>query len=435
MFFFNKKQTIAASGILQDAVDHHSHILPGVDDGVETMAEALRILAIYEALGIKELWLTPHIMEDIPNTPQKLSARFNELKAAYTGNITLHLAAEYMIDNNLHKLIQKIDSPSLPRGAVQSKPCKATPPLFRGEVVEDRRGEEKTKESPLGLTKGEGDNTNNFLYSLEGRWHELSEVTEGNQTNNCPSYVRGASDAVAEGVDITNPQEIDSPSLPRGAVQSKPFQETPPLFRGEVVEDRRGEKKTTECLMRHELSEVTEGNQTNNCPSYVRGASDAVAEGVDITNTQVINSPSKREYPKGEGVETNKLLPIGTAGKHILVETSYFTPPMRLHETLRKIKSLGYHPILAHPERYMYMEKEEYLELHEEGIKFQLNLASLAGGYGKAVKKKAEWLLKKELYSIAGSDLHCEDAIEFITGCRLGEKEMKQVEQLLHNCI
>ena len=355
MFFFNKKQTIAASGILQDAVDHHSHILPGVDDGVETMAEALRILAIYEALGIKELWLTPHIMEDIPNTPQKLSARFNELKAAYTGNITLHLAAEYMIDNNLHKLIQKIDSPSLPRGAVQSKPCKATPPLFRGEVVEDRRGEEKTKESPLGLTKGEGDNTNNFLYSLEGRWHELSEVTEG--------------------------------------------------------------------------------NQTNNCPSYVRGASDAVAEGVDITNTQVINSPSKREYPKGEGVETNKLLPIGTAGKHILVETSYFTPPMRLHETLRKIKSLGYHPILAHPERYMYMEKEEYLELHEEGIKFQLNLASLAGGYGKAVKKKAEWLLKKELYSIAGSDLHCEDAIEFITGCRLGEKEMKQVEQLLHNCI
>ena len=104
------------------AADHHSHILPGVDDGVETMDEALRILATYEAMGIKELWLTPHIMEDIPNTPEKLKARFAQLQAAYKGNIALHLAAEYMIDNHLRKLLQE------------------TPPRFRGEVVEDRRG-------------------------------------------------------------------------------------------------------------------------------------------------------------------------------------------------------------------------------------------------------------------------------------------------------
>ena len=152
MFFFNKKHTIAASGILQGAADHHSHILPGVDDGVETMDEALRILATYEDLGIKELWLTPHIMEDIPNTPQKLKARFEELKAAYKGNIKLHLAAEYMIDNHLRKL----------------------------------------------LNAREGDKTNKLRHSqCEGRWHEQSEVTEGSKTkNNCPSCVRGASNAV-----------------------------------------------------------------------------------------------------------------------------------------------------------------------------------------------------------------------------------------------
>ena len=62
-------------------------------------------------------------------------------------------------------------------------------------------------------------------------------------------------------------------------------------------------------------------------------------------------------------------------------------------------------PLLAHPERYMYMSKEEYIELHEEGVKFQLNIPSLAGCYGTAVKKKAEWLLKEGLYSVAGSDL------------------------------
>ena len=250
VWFFSKKTTIAASGILQGATDHHSHILPGVDDGVETIAESLRILATYETLGIKELWLTPHIMEDIPNTPQKLTARFNELKAAYTGNITLHLAAEYMIDNNLRKLLQA----------------------------------------------GNGD-------------------------------------------------------------------------------------KTTKA--------------------------------------------------QGEGDEI--LLPIGTTGKHILVETSYYNAPIRFNDTLQQIKSLGYFPLLAHPERYMYLEDADYLKLHSQGIRFQLNLASLAGGYGKAVQKKALWLLSNGLYSVCGSDLHCEDAIEFITKCKLSEKEIEQATTLLQN--
>ena len=266
MFFFNKKHTIAASGILQGAVDHHSHILPGVDDGVETMDEALRILATYEALGIKHLWLTPHIMEDIPNSPAKLQARFAELKAAYTGDIQLHLAAEYMIDNHLRKLLQ------------------------------------------------------NCHFEPQG---EISLI------NNCPSCVRGASNAVAEG---------DSP-----------------------------------------------------------------------------------------------LLPIGTSGKHILVETSYYNAPIRFNDTLQQIKSLGYFPLLAHPERYMYLDDADYTKLHSQGVKFQLNLASLAGGYGKAVKKKAEWLLSNGLYSVAGTDLHCEDAIEYITNCKLSKQAVEQMGRLLTN--
>ena len=301
MFFFSKKTTIAASGILQGAVDHHSHILPGVDDGVETMDEALRILATYETLGIKELWLTPHIMEDIPNSPAKLQARFAELKAVYTGDIQLHLAAEYMIDNHLRKLLQEI--------------------------------------------------------------------------NNCPSCVRGASNAVAEGDKTTEPQ-------------------------GEI------------SLM-------------NNCPSYiVRGASNAVAEGDKTTEPQGEISLNSGDPP---------LLPIGTSGKQILVETSYYNAPMRMNDTLQQIKSLGYFPLLAHPERYMYLSNADYTKLHSQGVKFQLNLASLAGGYGKVVKKKAEWLLTNGLYSVAGSDLHCMDAIEFITKCKLGMQEIELVKTLLTN--
>ena len=341
MFFFNKKHTIAASGILQGAVDHHSHILSGVDDGVETMDEALRILAAYEDLGIKELWLTPHIMEDIPNTPQKLKARFDELKAAYSGNIQLHLAAEYMIDNHLRKLLNAREGDKTNKlrhsseGGVLPEAFQETPPRFRGEVVEDRRGEKASKECPLGPAQSEGDNsttpqeTNKLRHSqCEGRWHEQSEVTEGSKTK-------------------------------------------------------------------------------NNCPSCVRGASEA--EGDKI------------------------LLPIGNAGKHILVETSYYNAPMRMDETLQQIKSLGYFPLLAHPERYMYLSNADYTRLHSQGVRFQLNLASLAGGYGKAVKKKAEWLLSNGLYTVAGSDLHCEDAIEYITKCKLGKRHIELVNKLLQN--
>ena len=320
------------------AADHHSHILPEVDDGVETMDEALRILATYEELGIKELWLTPHIMEDIPNTPEKLKARFAQLQAAYKGNIALHLAAEYMIDNHLRKLLQD---------------CKSEP--------------QDAKNSP----------------SLEKR-----------------EYPKG------EGDKITDPQgEISHYQLrpaSEGVVQPEAFQEAPPRFRGEVVEDRRGEKGCPQGATKTAVLQ-----ETSNCPSCVRGASNAVAEGAP------------------------PLLPIGNNGKHLLVETSYFNPPIKFRETLKQIKALGYTPLLAHPERYLYMDEAEYRHLREEGVKFQLNLASLAGGYGKTVKKKAMWLLENGFYSVAGSDLHCEDAIEYITRCKISKNETLQLNGIL----
>ena len=98
MWPFRKKQTLEESGFFRGFTDWHCHILPGVDDGVQTMEEALQILAEYERLGIKEVWLTPHIMEDIPNTTQHLRERFKELQATYQGNVVLNLASENMLD-------------------------------------------------------------------------------------------------------------------------------------------------------------------------------------------------------------------------------------------------------------------------------------------------------------------------------------------------
>ena len=204
------------SSLLHNFTDHHSHILPGVDDGVKKMEVSLKVLERYEQLGIAEVWCTPHIMEDIPNTTAGLQASFAELCEAYQGPIKLHLAAEYMMD----------------------------------ALFEER------------LSQGD-------------------------------------------------------------------------------------------------------------------------------------------------------LLSLGDEGNQLLVETSYFTPPMDMDSILLRIKQKGYYPVLAHPERYVYMSKERYKELKNKDIRFQLNLSSLAGAYGSEAKDKAHWMLKKNYYNLAGSDLHSSRNMEY----------------------
>ena len=227
-----KHQTLLERGFFKGFTDWHSHILPGVDDGVQTMEEALQILKKYEDLGVKEVWLTPHIMEDIPNTTALLKERFTELQTSYQGNVRLHLAAENMLDN-----------------------------LFE------------------------------------------------------------------------------------------------------------------------------------------------------------------------ERLEKNDLLPIGEHKDHLLVETSYFNPPMGLYDTLQHIKAKGYYLILAHPERYTYMEKEDYRKLKTMGIKFQLNIPSLAGIYGKEAQKKAEWLTEQNMYDLHGTDLHRTEMLDKVLRADLAESQLKNVDK------
>ena len=209
MWFFRKHTSLADSGIFRGFTDWHCHLLPGVDDGVQIMEETLQILSLYEKLEVKEVWLTPHVMEDMPNTTAYLKASFEKMKAVYQGDIALYLSAENMLD---------------------------------------------------------------YLFE--------------------------------------------------------------------------------------------------------------------------------------ERLEKGDLLPLGKNGKHLLLETSYFNPPMGLSNILLRIKSKGYIPILAHPERYNYMDESDYRRLKGLNVKFQVNLFSLVGAYGTEIKKKAIWLMKNGFYDLAGSDTH-----------------------------
>lgn len=228
MGLFNRTVKVADSCLFQGRTDWHCHILPGVDDGFKTMKDSLAALALYERAGILEVWLTPHVMEDIPNTTAFLKERFAELQEAYKGYIVLHLASENMMD-----------------------------PLF-----EDR------------LAAGD-------------------------------------------------------------------------------------------------------------------------------------------------------LLPLSE--NRLLVETSYFNPPIDLDGILASVKSHGYFPLLAHPERYMYMDMRHYRRLKANKIEFQLNISSLAGAYGSTVKAKAEALLKAGMYNYSGTDLHRVSSMEHLLEAEVRKKYLALV--------
>jgi protein-tyrosine phosphatase len=92
----------------------------------------------------------------------------------------------------------------------------------------------------------------------------------------------------------------------------------------------------------------------------------------------------------------------------VLVEYSMITAPMELQEVLFELQLQNYQPVIAHPERYIYLsrKKEFFDELRAAGCLFQLNLLSLGGHYGASVQELAGYLLKKEYYDYAGTDLH-----------------------------
>lgn len=100
-------------------------------------------------------------------------------------------------------------------------------------------------------------------------------------------------------------------------------------------------------------------------------------------------------------------------GNNMLVETSFYNRPIFFDEALFELRSAGYNPVLAHPERYHYLEGNlDWLtERIAGGLDIQVNLLSLAGAYGKTPQRIAKHLLRESLVSFLGSDIHRADQL------------------------
>jgi len=106
--------------------------------------------------------------------------------------------------------------------------------------------------------------------------------------------------------------------------------------------------------------------------------------------------------------EGQELLSFGGDNRYVLLETSYINEPFNFQETIFQLKSAGYQPVLAHPERYTYLyDNFAALErMRANDILLQVNLNSLAGYYSRGAKRVAEKLIDSGLVDLLGSDAH-----------------------------
>ena len=108
-FFSNKEGEEEVVRPVQ--VDMHCHLLPGIDDGVESFKQAVDLIKKFSELGYKKIIITPHIMGDFyKNTPQGIDAKLQELKKLVAESkieMQLEAAAEYYLDEWFIASLQK----------------------------------------------------------------------------------------------------------------------------------------------------------------------------------------------------------------------------------------------------------------------------------------------------------------------------------------
>lgn len=152
------------------------------------------------------------------------------------------------------------------------------------------------------------------------------------------------------------------------------------------------------------------GDHYPNTPEIIRAGLEKVKKGLEAAKID-LSIEVAAEYFLDDYFENLlktdvELLSFGK--QYILVEFSTFTPPNNAFDLIFQLKTRGYRPILAHPERYIYYTKQfDQLEkLKNAGCLFQVNLLSLTKHYGDAQKKLGIRLLKAGMVDFLASDLH-----------------------------
>jgi phosphotyrosine-protein phosphatase (capsular polysaccharide biosynthesis) len=115
--------------------------------------------------------------------------------------------------------------------------------------------------------------------------------------------------------------------------------------------------------------------------------------------------------------------------QHVLFELPFYAEVSYLRDIIFELKAKGLVPILAHPERYLFVQKkkEVIFEIVKLGVKLQSNYGSIVGQYGGKAKKIMKFLLKNRLVSYLGTDIHRAEGSLFLKF----EKAEKKIIKLI----
>ena len=112
-------------------------------------------------------------------------------------------------------------------------------------------------------------------------------------------------------------------------------------------------------------------------------------------------------------------------GNHVLVEMPFFGEIKVLNKALFLLQTEGYYPILAHPERYTFIQSvDDIKKIKRTGVKMQLNALSLIGFYSKESENKAKLFLKNGLYDYVCTDAHNIFQLKKLEEIKLNDNEL-----------
>jgi tyrosine-protein phosphatase YwqE len=120
-------------------IDIHSHILPGIDDGSENLAQSTDLLNRLNSMGFSKCIVTPHTLPEIwENTSEGITATFNSTKLQLEeplNNMLYRAASEYMINESFLQRLQTEPLLTLKDNYVLIEMSYLNPPLALKEII------------------------------------------------------------------------------------------------------------------------------------------------------------------------------------------------------------------------------------------------------------------------------------------------------------
>jgi protein-tyrosine phosphatase len=101
-------------------IDLHAHVLPGIDDGPDTLEVSLAMLREAAAEGTTALAATPHVRDDYPTSPEAMEQALAELRqAAAAAEISVELLPGAELDL---EALRQLDDETLRRFGLGGNP-------------------------------------------------------------------------------------------------------------------------------------------------------------------------------------------------------------------------------------------------------------------------------------------------------------------------